>query len=167
MMSVSRLANTWKCLNLFYSYYFREILFFFLLVSFFKRKRFMSNSLFFHNDFLSWEIRNALCLISVFIKVLAVGHFWSPILWHHPASFEMYTLQRIHQAKTTICHPLLFHSLGFFLKSNKVKGGEFMYGDTRINTTLFQDKFWHYFWLFIYYSFLSFMLQKWELEKWV
>lgn len=26
-MPVSRLANTWKCLNLFYSYYFREIFF--------------------------------------------------------------------------------------------------------------------------------------------
>lgn len=40
-MPVSRLANTWKCLNLFYSYYFREIFFFFLKR---KEKAFISYS---------------------------------------------------------------------------------------------------------------------------
>lgn len=81
-MPVSRLANTWKCLNLFYSYYFREMIFFF----FFKKgKGFYF--LFFCNASKQGNASCSLCVKNVLTVLLT---FLIPkTLTYHPAGLAL------------------------------------------------------------------------------
>lgn len=150
MMPVSRLANTWKCLNLFYSYYFREIFFFS------KKKGKGFYFLFFCN---ASKQGNTSCSISALINVLTVlltwgfEHFWSPKLW-------LITLPDWHcicykpRAKPKLNHclssTLSFSSLAFLnlLKKKSNREGVYVWGCVDQHYIVLNN-FLHCFWLFI------------------
>lgn len=145
MMPVSRLANTWKCLNLFYSYYFREI-------HFFRKGKGLYVISYSFVMLLSWKIWSGLCSISVLLKVLSVlltwgfEHFWSLKLWHITPSALNCTHYKAY-AKPKLHHYLSSSTLSFpwiaFLNLIKWYEGLSMYRVMWINITLFQTKFLH------------------------